>query len=205
MNPSPPITADYDVAIIGGALAGAATAIQLLDARPSLRILIIERSDVFDRRVGEATIELSTYFLTRVLGLTEHLNEHHYTKQGLRFWFTNGRAKNLSECSEIGGRYLARVPSFLIDRAALDTETLRMAVAKGATLRRPATVKNITMTAGGVQQIELHSSGATKEISARWLVDASGVTALLARKNSWLKANDEHPTAAAWARWKSVV
>ena len=38
----------------------------------------------------------------------------------------------------------------------------------------------------------------------RWIVDASGVAALLARKNGWWRQNTEHPTAACWSRWKGV-
>ena len=35
-------------------------------------------------------------------------------------------------------------------------------------------------------------------------MDASGVSALLARKNGWWRSNTAHPTAAAWSRWKGV-
>ena len=52
----------FDVVIIGGALSGAGTAILLLRERPELRVLIIEKAAVFNRKVGEATVEISTYF-----------------------------------------------------------------------------------------------------------------------------------------------
>ncbi len=48
------------------------------------------------------------------------------------------------------------------------------------------------------------SGEARHSIRARWVVDASGFAALLARKNGWWRANTEHPTAAAWCRWKGV-
>ena len=127
MNATPNTESIYDVVIVGGALSGASTAILLLRERPQLRILIIEKSAAFTRRVGEATVEISTYFLTRSLGLAQYLSEAHISKQGLRFWFANDRTKTLADCSEIGGRYLARVPAFLVDRAALDEEVLRRA------------------------------------------------------------------------------
>ena len=44
----------------------------------------------------------------------------------------------------------------------------------------------------------------TETIRAHWIVDASGVAALLARKEGWWRQNTEHPTAAAWSRWKGV-
>src|SRR6266404_2463096 len=137
MSSRPPNKRKYDVIILGGALAGAATAVLLLREQPGLNILIIEKSTVFGRRVGEATVEISGYFLGRVLGLTQHLNEAHLVKQGMRFWFHNQRTQSLSDCSEIGGLYLSRVPAYQVDRAVLDEEVLRRAVAAGAELLRP--------------------------------------------------------------------
>lgn len=198
------ISNHFDVAIIGGALAGAATAIQLLEERPSLQVLIVERSEKFERRVGEATIELSTYFLNRVLGLSQHLHEHHYSKQGLRFWFANQHTGDLSECSEIGGKYLARLESFLVDRAALDTEALRLAVARGATLWRPGLVKSVQLVSGNDQLLEVQCGEVVRAVRARWIVDASGVAAFLARREGWLRTNTAHPTAAAWTRWRGA-
>src|SRR5579864_1959252 len=144
-----------DVVIVGGALAGAATAIQLLREQPQLRVLIVEKSSAFTRRVGEATVEVSGYFLCRVLGLTQYLNEAHLVKQGMRFWFTNSRAKTLPEASEIGGKYLSRVAAFQLDRAALDEEVLRRAAALGAEVWRSASVGKIQLTPGGKQTVEV--------------------------------------------------
>ncbi len=199
-----PPTTDYDVVVIGGALSGAATALLLLRERPDLRLLIIEKSPVFKRRVGEATVEVSAYFLTRVLGLMQHLNEHHLVKQGLRFWFENPCARTLEDCSEIGGRYLARVPSFQVDRSVLDEEVLQRACAAGAQLFRPASVHDVQLDDGGVQRITIRRDAAPETITARWVVDASGVACLLARAQGWWRSNTEHPIASVWARWRGV-
>jgi len=91
------------VIIAGGALAGAATAILLLREQPQLRILILEKSSVFGRRVGEATVEISGYFLCRVLRLTQYLNESHLVKQGMRFWFTNSARKRWMIAARLAG------------------------------------------------------------------------------------------------------
>src|SRR5436309_11509484 len=131
---------NYDAVVIGGALSGASTAILLLREQPGLRVLIVEKSTAFTRRVGEATVEISAYFLSRVLGLTQYLNEAHLVKQGMRFWFCNEQAQSLEDCSEIGGSYLARVPAYQVDRSTLDEEVLRRACALGAELLRPAAV-----------------------------------------------------------------
>jgi flavin-dependent dehydrogenase len=194
----------FDVIIIGGALSGAATAIQLLRERPDLKVLILEKSVAFSRRVGEASVEVSGFFLCRVLGLTQHLNEAHLVKQGMRFWFFNSQTRTLEDCAEIGGRYLARVPAFQVDRAVLDEEVLRRAQAAGAVLWRPATVNKVTLVAGGEQIVDARVNSEPRRIQARWVVDASGVAAVLGRQEGWLRPNEEHPTTAVWARWTGV-
>ena len=192
------------MAIVGGALAGASVARVILAERPSLRVLIVEKSARFSRRVGEATVEVSGYFLTRVLGMTRHLNEAHLLKQGLRFWMANAQADTLDTSSEIGGRYLARVPAYQVDRAVLDEQVLADAIAAGAELWRPATVRSIKLNEGGQQILEVHREGISHTITARWLVDASGVAAVLSRQNGWWRANENHSTSAVWARWTGV-
>ncbi len=200
-----PSVAEYDVAVIGGALSGAATATLILQKNPALRVLIIERSAVFERRVGEATVEISTFFLNRMLGLSAHLNEHHYCKQGLRFWFQNAETDAFDDCSEIGSKYLVRVPAFMVDRAVLDEEILKRAVALGAECRRPAQLTKLELVPGGQQKLTVRNAdGREENILARWAVDASGVRALLARQEGWHRVNEAHPTAALWSRWTGV-
>jgi hypothetical protein len=125
-------------------------------------------------------------------------------KQGMRFWFFNERVNNLPECSEIGGRYLSRVPSYQVDRAVLDEEILRRAISAGVELWRPVTVGKIHLTAGGSQRLEVKKDGQSHEVTARWVIDASGVAALLARQEGWFRPNTAHPTSAVWARWTGV-
>ena len=192
----------YDVVVIGGALSGAATATLLLRQNSGLRVLIVEKSVQLTRRVGEATVEVNAFFMGRVLGLTQYLNESHLVKQGLRFWFTNDAVKSLDEASELGGHYQVRLPSYQLDRAAFDEEVLRRACAAGAELLRPGTVTKVELSPGGEQAITVRHNEAVKTVRARWIVDASGVAALLARKEGWWRQNAEHPTAAAWSRWK---
>jgi flavin-dependent dehydrogenase len=194
----------YDVVIVGGALSGAATAILLLREQPKLRVLVIEKSAAFGRRVGEATVEISGYFLCRVLGLTQYLNEAHLLKQGMRFWFSNADAKTLEDSSEIGGKYLSRVPAFQIDRAVLDEEVLRRAQQLGVELWRPASASQIKLNSGGDQTLEVRVQEETRFVSTRWIIDASGFAATLARQEGWLRPNEAHPTTAVWGRWTGV-
>ncbi|HYR59491.1 MAG TPA: NAD(P)/FAD-dependent oxidoreductase [Chthoniobacteraceae bacterium] len=195
---------NYDVVIIGGSLSGAASATLLLRECPALKVLVVERAPQFGRRVGEATVEISGYFLGRVLGLTQHLNDQHLVKQGMRFWFANERTATLGDSSEIGPKYNVRLPSWQLDRAVVDEEVLRRAVAAGAELRRPAQVTGVRLSPGGQQVVTIREGAATQDVSCRWVIDASGFAALLARQEGWLEPNTAHPTASAWARWRGV-
>jgi len=192
-----------DVVVVGGALSGSATALMLKREMPDLNIVVVEKNDAFKRRVGEATVEVSGYFLCRVLGLTQFLTQTQMCKNGLRFWFSAQGTEPLDRCSEIGGKYLSSVPSFLVDRAQLDEEVLRRAQAAGVTLIRPALVKSVKLSDGGQQSLQIQIENAEHfTLHARWVVDASGVRCLLARANGWWSANEKHPTLAGWSRWK---
>ena len=198
-------TPPWDAVILGGALAGAATALLLRRRNPRWRILIIEKSDTLGRRVGESTVETSAFFLGRVLGLTDHLNEKHLVKQGMRFWFFNDETQGLADCSETGPRYNMRFPGYQVDRAVLDEEVLSRAVGEGASLLRPARIRDVELVDGGYQTVHWSAEGGRGGSErARWVVDASGVAAILGRKNGWLTTNKAHPIAACWSRWNGV-
>ena len=196
--------AAYDVVVIGGSIAGAGTATLLLRERPELRVLIVEKLAAFGRGVGESTVEVSSYYLGHVLDLSRYLNEEHLVKHGMRFWFANEQAKTLDDCSEIGNRYQLRLPTYQVDRAKLNEEVLRRAVARGAELWREATVAGVELTAGGPQRVSVKRGDDSVEVTARWVVDASGPAALLARRNGWWQANTAHPISSVWARWRGV-
>ena len=196
---------DYDVVVIGGSIAGGATALQLLRRRPETRVLVVEHHEHLGRRVGESTVELSTYFLTRTLGLTKYLNETQVVKQGFRFWFMNERADCFSSCTEMGGRYHSRVGSFQLDREAVDAEVLRRCVERGAEVWRPARVKRVDLEDGGTQTVMLRTDVGERAVTCRWVVDATGRNALLARRRGGVTPLEEHPTGAVWARFRGTV
>ena len=199
-----PASDAWDVIVIGGALSGSATARLILRRNPTARLLILERHPHFKRRVGESTVEISAYFLGRVMGLTDHLLQHHLPKQGMRFWSMNAATSSLADCSEIGPGYNVRLPGYQVDRAVLDEHVLQLAQQEGATVRRPVKVKHIRLTPGGAQTVEWEDAGMPRLSTARWVVDASGFAALLGRQEGWHRPNLRHPTAACWTRWTGV-
>jgi 2-polyprenyl-6-methoxyphenol hydroxylase-like FAD-dependent oxidoreductase len=134
VSPSPEPTAsacDYDVVIFGGAFSGSSLALLLKRERPATRILIVEKSEVFDRKVGESTSEVAGCFLTRVLGLSNYLACEHFQKHGLRMWFTTPENQCPNACTEIGPYSQARFPTFQLDRSKLDLHLLELCRKEG--------------------------------------------------------------------------
>ena len=136
---------DYDVIILGGAYSGASTAILLRRDHPQLRVLIVEKAEAFDAKVGEATTEMSAMFLTRRLAMWHHLEAEQLPKEGLRYWFTNDKVTGHANASEAGGYLRSSVPSFQLRRDALDEYLLATAVREGAELLRPAKVVDVDL------------------------------------------------------------
>ncbi|MEP6777445.1 MAG: NAD(P)/FAD-dependent oxidoreductase [Chthoniobacterales bacterium] len=195
---------DYDVVIVGGAFSGAATALMLKRKHPAARVLIVEKAAEFDRKVGESTTELSSCYMTRILGLTNYLGHHQLVKQGLRLWFCNRDDQQFDDCVEVGARYQARLPTFQVDRSKLDSHLLALAVEAGCDLRRPAKVSCFEVNDGGGQVISIRSDRGDETIAARWLIDASGRASMVARKLGFFQPNTEHPINSVWARFRGV-
>ena len=195
---------DYDVVIIGGAFSGAATALMLKRKRPEARVLIIEKGAAFDRKVGESTTEVSSCYMTRILGLTHYLGHHQLPKQGLRLWFSNRNDQRFDDCVEIGTRYQSRLPGFQVDRAKLDSHLLELARKAGCDLWRPAKVTSFELNGGHGQRIQAVVDDAQRAASCRWIVDATGRAAMFARKLGYFRPNTEHPINAVWARFSGV-
>lgn len=192
----------HDVVVIGGAFSGAAAALLLKRARPALRVAVVERTREFDRKVGEATTEVSGNFLTKQLCLTSHLNHHHIVKQGLRFWFTRPGVEDFGRCGELGAFYQTHMPGYQVDRQVLDEHVLEQAREAGAEVIRPARVASVAL---GIESVVTVSTEAgTRELRAPWVIDASGRATVLARQLGLLRPLPEHPTNSVWARFRGV-
>jgi flavin-dependent dehydrogenase len=200
-----PTSSSYDVVVIGGAIAGASMAVLLRRRMPDLRVLVVEKAAAFDWKVGESTVEISSYFLTRELKIWDYLSREQLPKQAFRYWFNNEKVTCLRNASETGPNQLARTPSFQIDRSTLDEYILSLAKGEGSEVWRPAKVVDVTLSgdAGNTLVVE-KADGTRHEVRCKWVVDATGRQAMLARKRGGVTPIQTHPTSAIWVRYRGV-
>jgi flavin-dependent dehydrogenase len=172
---------------------------------PGAKVLVVEKSPAFDWKVGESTVEISSYFLVRELKLYDYLSREQLPKQAFRYWFHNENVSSMREASEVGSTQLARTPSFQLDRQKLDEHLIGLAASEGSEVWRPAKVVDVTLEGeeGNTLVVE-KSDGTRATVRCKWIVDATGRQALLARKRGGVKPIESHPTASIWVRYRGV-
>src|SRR6266480_4066838 len=116
----------YDVAILGGGMAGLTLALQLKKMRPATNILVIEKQKhpvpEAAHKVGESTVEIAAHYLRDVLGLHEHLQKQQLNKFGLRMFFSTENNQDITRRVELGHAVLPPygVGTYQLDRGRLE-------------------------------------------------------------------------------------
>lgn len=201
------MSTDFDVAILGGGLAGNLLARQLTRSSSGLRIGLFEKSTESSWKVGESVVEIGSHYLITRQGLSRYLYERHFPKNGLRYFFDDEkRSLPLWEMSEIGPVNLPYHPSFQIDRARLEADLFELNVAAGVEVRRGVRVRPLEIgTGGAAHRFEVTGPSGKRSHTARWLIDAAGRADLLARKLGLRVREDVHRVGSVWGRFEGVA
>jgi len=198
----------YDVAILGGGLAGGCLARQLRQEAPALRVLIVEKRPhpvpeaAF--KVGESSVEIGAHYFQKRLGLEPHLRSRQLEKLGLRYFFPHGDNRDLTQRVELGPPNFPPVPSFQLDRGRLENFLLRANAELGATVLDGCRVRSITLDPAAAHRVSLAGPGGSRDVTARWVVDASGRAGLLKRQLGLVRPST-HGANAAWWRFRSRI
>lgn len=192
----------YDVAVIGGGLAGNLVARQLRRQLPDVSVAVFEKARRPSYKVGESTVEIASHYLIRRLGLSRYLYEHQLPKNGLRFFFdTEARDAALTDLSEMGSTAFGYLPSFQVDRARLEVDLRAMNAADGVALV-PGRVKALDLETRRFEV--LAETGERRPVQARYVIDASGRAGVIAKRHDLWQPRD-HAIGAAWGRYRGVV
>lgn len=194
-----------DVVILGGGLAGLTLARQLLLDTDQTVLLLERRTSLppAKQKVGESTVQLGGYYLSRVLELEEHLLREHFLKYNLRFyWPTAGRAnRGIEDFSQSYIRDLSNVASYQVDRNVLEGELLRLCLENPRfSLALGVSGVEVDLGAGEAAHTVRYQLGdLPRSATSRWVVDATGRNKVLAKRRGLEKANEvRHGTFFWW-------
>jgi flavin-dependent dehydrogenase len=191
----------YDVIVIGAGPAGTSAANLL--AQAELRVLVLER-DHFPRfHIGESLLPAELGILAKLgvdLGAQGFLR-----KRGAIFVDERDGRSTLFSFDE----GLPGTPAYAhqVDRASFDHALLRAAAAKGAEIREGWEVVDVALPGEGGDEVRVRarSAGVEHELRGRYLVDATGQQALLARRGRTVAPFHEFGRAAAFRRFPALA
>ena len=192
----------YDVAVLGGGLAGLTMALQLKRTRPDTRVLVTDKrtepAPEAAFKVGESSVEVGAHYYREVIGMRDHLEQQQLRKHGLRFLLPAGDNSDITKRVEFCTPAHLAAYTHQIDRGRFENELFRRCLKSGAEAFRGWRVQDVEI-GSDAHTIKLSQEDDETSVTARWVVDASGRANILRRK---LDLADEtgHHINAAWIR-----
>ena len=137
----------YDVAVLGGGLAGLTMAIQLKLARPETRVLVTDKrtepAPEAAFKVGESSVEIGAHYYREVIGMRDHLEQAQLRKLGLRFLLPAGDNSDITKRVEFCTPAHLAAFTHQIDRGRFENELFRRCLKDGAEAFRGWRVQDV--------------------------------------------------------------
>ncbi len=169
--------AAHDVIVIGGGPGGSITGAAL--AQAGKKVLILERETFPRFHVGESLIPFGNDVLKKIGVWDKLLAAGFMKKLGAEFVLGNAQAR----IQVLFGRYLgeAYAQTFQVERSKFDHLLLDNAITQGCEVWQQAKVQQANIQEDHVT-VTCQYQGETRELRARWVVDASGRDAFLGKQ-----------------------
>jgi len=168
---------EVDVAVVGGGPAGAAAALTL-NTYSSLSVALIERSNYRRWRAGESLSPGVAPLLQYLRAWDAFLREEHQPAYG------TAAAWGSEELVARDFMYTAQGQGWHLDRRLFDASLAYLAAERGAHIYSQAAARRVVWEAGGQWSLSLRDgrTGAAFAVRARFVIDASGSPATVARR-----------------------
>jgi hypothetical protein len=207
MSPQPESVtppARCDVLVIGAGLAGVSVASLVARRLPSARVVVVERrTQPVQSSPAEPLSALASLFFSRVLGAEELLVREQLPITGTHAWFATQVHDVLSEMVELGWDAGGPRPAHHVDGARLARALARRAAGPGVEFVYGTRAQTLDLH-WPESRVQLRDGRGTRELRARWVVDASGPAALLAKELSLRRCLDTPAAWSAGANWAGL-
>lgn len=189
---------EYDVAVIGGGPAGSTTASFL--AQSGRRVVLIDKARHPRFHIGESLVPHVLPILER-LGVREQVEEIGVYKPGAEFVSPEHDHRQPFFFAESLEPVLPF--SYQVRRSDFDDILFRNAETTGVVLKEECAVTGSERSVDG-WNLQLDGEDGKSEISATYVVDASGRDGFLARAHDIRVRNSRHNSAALFAHYEGV-
>jgi flavin-dependent dehydrogenase len=195
------MTQHVDCLVLGGGPAGSTAA--ALVAEGGYRTLLVERDRMPRFHIGESLMP-ETYWTFKRLGILDQMKASNFVKKlSVQFVSHSGRESQPFFFDEHDPRECSQTWQVL--RSDFDQMLLDTAAEKGAECREGTRVVDVLFDGDRAVGATIQTdNGPLEEITADVVVDASGQSALVARKLGLLRPNPELRKASIWGYYEGA-
>ncbi len=191
----------HDAIIIGGGPAGATAATEL--ARAGKSALVLEREHFPRFHIGESLLPYNRELFEEIGVWDQIASAGFMVKRAAQF--STGHGEPRARLVFGNGIFTEHPEAFQVERSRFDEILLRHASTSGAEVREGATVLGHQINDDGVTVRYRTDDGADLEAHARFLLDASGLTALTGTREGIKRVQKDHRKVAVFGHYSGVV